>query len=197
MKFLLPIALSFVPHLALAASFEIDKSHSEVGFSVKHLVISTVKGSFRDFSGTLDFDPKNLQQTRFEAKIAAASIFTNDEKRDAHLREEDFFFAQKYPDVTFKSSSVVGNKPEKFQVQGDLSIRGVTRKVTLDVVFNGETQDAWGNTKAGFTGTTKINRKDYGIVWNKTLDAGGVTVGDEVTITLEIQAKKVTAAKKT
>lgn len=197
MKFLLPIALSFVPHLALAASFEIDKSHSEVGFSVKHLVISTVKGSFRDFSGTLDFDPKNLQQTRFEAKIAAASIFTNDEKRDAHLREEDFFFAQKYPDVTFKNSSVVGNKPEKFQVQGDLSIRGVTRKVTLDVVFNGETQDAWGNTKAGFTGTTKINRKDYGIVWNKTLDAGGVTVGDEVTITLEIQAKKVTAAKKT
>ncbi len=196
MKLLLPFALFALSTQLFAANYEIDKSHSEVGFSVKHLVISTVKGSFKDFSGKIEYDPKNLSKAKFEAKIAASSIYTNDEKRDAHLKDEDFFFAKKFPDVTFKSTEVLGSDPKKFQVKGDLTMRGVTKSVVLNVTFNGEIKDPWGNIKAGFTGTTTINRKDVGLVWNKALDAGGVTVGDEVMISLEIESKLITDNKK-
>jgi polyisoprenoid-binding protein YceI len=195
-KILFGLALSFLSPIISAAPYEIDRSHSEVGFSVKHLVISTVKGSFKDFSGEIDFDPKNVDKAKFAAKIKAASVFTNDEKRDEHLRNEDFFFTQKHPDILFKSTKVEGSKPEGFKVHGDLTMRGVTKPVVLDVTYNGEAKDPWGNLKAGFTAVTKINRKDFGIVWNKALDAGGVTVGDEVTIQLEIQAKKLSDTKK-
>jgi polyisoprenoid-binding protein YceI len=195
-KILFGLALTLASQMGSAAPYEIDRSHSEVGFAVKHLVVSTVKGSFKDFSGEIDFDPKSVEKSKFAAKIKAASVYTNDEKRDEHLRNEDFFFTQKHPDISFKSTKVEGSKPEGFKVHGDLTMRGVTKPVVLDVTYNGEVKDPWGNTKAGFTAVTKINRKDFGIVWNKTLDAGGLTVGEEVTIQLEIEAKKLTDAKK-
>lgn len=195
-KILFGLALTVSSSMISAAPYEIDRSHSEVGFAVKHLVISTVKGSFKDFSGEIDFDSKNLEKSKFTAKIKAASVFTNDEKRDEHLRNEDFFFTQKYPEILFKSTKVEGNKPEGFKVHGDLTMRGVTKPVVLDVTYNGEVKDPWGNIKAGFTAVTKINRKDFGIVWNKALDSGGLTVGDDVTIQLEIEAKKLSDAKK-
>ncbi len=196
MRNLLPIALFVFASQLQAATYEIDKSHSEVGFAVKHLVISTVHGSFKDFSGKLNYDPKNLAQTKFEAKIDASSVYTNDTKRDEHLRGEDFFFAKKFPEFIFKSTEVMGTDPKNFKVKGDLTMRGVTKVVVLDVGFNGEIKDAWGNTKSAFTATTQINRKDFGIVWNKALDAGGVTVSDEVAIKLEIQGKMLVDGKK-
>jgi len=197
MKKLIVLLSSFVAAFSIqAATYEIDRSHSEIGFAVKHLVISTVKGSFKDFSGELDFDPKSIDKSKFTAKIKSDSIFTNDDKRDEHLRNEDFFHAKKHPEISFQTTKVVGTKPEAFKIHGNLTMRGVTKPVIIDVAYNGEVQDAWGNTKAGFTGVTKINRKDFGIIWNKALDAGGVTVGDEVVITLEIQAKKQVEAKK-
>lgn len=195
-NFLFGLALTLVSQIGSAVPYEIDRSHSEVGFSVKHLVVSTVKGSFKDFSGEIDFDPKSIDKSKFTAKIKAASVFTNEEKRDEHLRGEDFFFTQKHPDISFKSTKVEGNKPEGFKVHGDLTMRGVTKPVILDVTYNGEVKDPWGNIKAGFTAVTKINRKDFGIVWNKVLDAGGLTVSEEVTIQLEIEAKKITDTKK-
>ena len=196
MRNLVSIALLVFASQLQAATYEIDKSHSEVGFAVKHLIISTIKGSFKDFSGKLNYDPKNLGQTKFEAKIDASSVYTNDTKRDEHLRDEDFFFVKKFPELTFKSTEVMGTDPKSFKVKGDLTMRGVTKVVVLDVSFNGEIKDAWGNTKSAFTATTRINRKDFGIVWNKTLDAGGLTVSDEVAINLEIQGKMLVDGKK-
>lgn len=195
MKILLLLGFLGLSTQIKAANYDIDKSHSEVGFTVKHLVISTIRGSFKDFSGKIEYDPKNLAKSQFEAKINASSVFTNDEKRDEHLRAEDFFWVKKHPDLSFKSTEVVGTDPKSFKVKGNLTIRGVTKPVVLDVTFNGEVKDPWGNTKAGFTGSTKINRKDFGIVWNKTLDAGGLTVGDDVNINLEIEAVMQVAKK--
>jgi polyisoprenoid-binding protein YceI len=163
-----------------AQNFKVDLSHSEVGFKVKHLMISNVKGNFSSFSGSYDLKDKKL--TALEGTIDVESIDTANEKRDNHLRSEDFFYAEKYPKMTFKMTKFSGNK-----AIGDLTIRGVTKPVTLEVEFNGMIEDPWGNTRSSITLEGEINRMDYGLKWNKALEAGGVVVGEEVKLEIELQ----------
>lgn len=169
------------------AVLKIDKSHSEVGFSIKHLMISNVKGKFQNYSGDLEFDPQTKSFTKFNATVEAASIDTANEKRDKHLRSEDFFNVTKFPELTFKMNSYESDGDEGV-LKGDLTIHGVTKKVKLNVEYNGMIKDHRGNTKAGFTIEGKINRKDFGLTWNKALEAGGVVVGDKVKIQIELEA---------
>ena len=173
-----------------AATYEIDSSHSAAHFSVRHLMISNVKGEFSKVTGTVVYDPNNVNATRIDATIDATTINTRDEQRDAHLRSADFFDTEKYPTLTFKSTQVSKSK-NKLRVTGDLTIHGVTREVILDVDGpTAEVKDPWGNTRVGATASTKINRKDWGLTWNSALETGGVLVGEEVTITLDIEAVK-------
>lgn len=168
------------------ATLEIDKGHSEVGFSIKHLMISNVKGKFHSYEGDLEFDTNTKTFTKFNAKIDAQSIDTGIEKRDDHLRNEDFFNVPQYPHITFTMKSYEADGDEG-KLIGDLTMHGVTKSVTLEVEFNGMVKDPWGKTKAGFTIEGKINRKDFGLNWNKALEAGGVVVGDQVKIEIELQ----------
>ncbi len=172
---------------AAAATYVLDKSHCNIGFSVKHLVISNVKGKFDDFEGSFDFDEAKKGLNSAQAAIKTASINSGDPKRDDHLRSPDFFDAEKFPEITFalKNSRSLGGG--KMQVTGDLTIRGVTKAVTLTGEFLGTANDPWGNKRAGFTAEGEIIRADYGMVWNKQLDGGGLVVGDKVKLQLEIE----------
>lgn len=171
----------------MSAAWEIDRAHSSVGFSVRHLVISDVKGTFGDFSATIEFDADKLEAGSVEMTVQVASIDTDEAKRDEHLRSPDFFDAENFPVMTFKSSKVHEVSGQSFKLTGDLTIRGITKEVTFDGTYRGVIDDPWGNTKAGFSATARINRQDFDVKWNKALDAGGVVVGDEVTITLELE----------
>jgi len=173
------------------AGWELDKSHSSVGFSVSHLVIANVKGSFGEFSGTFDFDAEKLESGMVEMTVQVASVDTDDAKRDDHLRSADFFDSETFPTMMFKSKKVHDVSGKNFKITGDLTIRDISKEVTFDCVFNGVVDDPWGNTKAGFSAETKINRQDFNVKWNKSLDAGGVVVGDEVKITLELELAMV------
>lgn len=170
-----------------AEVYEIDASHSQVGFRIRHLV-GKVPGRFTSFSGTIEFTPGKPSSWRTDAKIDAASINTDNEKRDGHLKSPDFFDAAQYPAITFKSTKVTEAKGETAKLHGDLTMHGVTKPVVLDLELGGTTKDPWGNTRAGFTATGVINRKDFGIVWNKALDAGGLMLGEEVALSLDIEA---------
>jgi polyisoprenoid-binding protein YceI len=176
------------PSLASASTWNIDPDHSSVGFSIKHLMVSNVKGSFDKFSGAVDLDDKNIAASKVSATIDAASIDTRVQKRDDHLRSPDFFDVAKYPNITFVSKQWSRGAKGAMKVAGDLTMHGVTRKVVLNVApFSKETRDPWGNTRRGTTATATINRKDFGIDWNKSLDTGGLMIGDQVDITLEIE----------
>lgn len=175
-----------------AATYKIDAAHSNVGFKVKHLAISTVRGNFGKFEGTLDFDPAKPSSLKAQATIDAKSIDTKEPKRDQHLMADDFFSAEKFPEIKFVSKKADLDKSGKGTLTGDLTIRGVTQPVTMDVEFLGTAKDPWGNNKASFSGTTKINRKDFGIKWNETLDNGGLVVSDEVDVILDIEANLMT-----
>lgn len=172
---------------AAAGTYVLDKSHCNIGFSVKHLVISNVKGKFDDFEGSFDFDETKKNINSAQAVIKVASINTGDPKRDDHLRSPDFFNAEQFPEVTFalKGSRSLGGG--KMQVSGDLTLHGVTKAVTLTGEFLGTANDPWGNKRAGFTAEGEIVRADYGMVWNKLLDGGGVVVGEKVKLQLEIE----------
>lgn len=170
-----------------AATWKADTVHSSVGFSVKHLVVSNVHGNFRAFDATVDFDGKNLENGWVEMTVQVASIDTDNNDRDNHLRSADFFDAVGSPTMTFKSTKVHDINGNKFKLTGDLTIRGVTKPVTFDCEFNGVINDPWGNTKAGFSATTTINRQDFKVSWNKALDSGGLVVGDDVTIDIELE----------
>ena len=180
---------------ASAAPYAIDPSHTDVGFSIKHLMISNVKGRFKKFSGTFDFDPAKNQLNNISVEIDTTTIDTNEPDRDKHLRSNDFFGVEKYPKMTFKSDKIEysGDKPVK--AIGTLKVRDKSKTVTLDLDYRGSIMDAWGNNKLAFAATTKIDRKDFGITWNKALDKGGVTVGDEVSIAIEGEANPVNAKK--
>ncbi len=181
------IALA-LPVLAFASTWTIDPDHSNVGFKVRHLMVSNVKGGFDKFTGNVEINDKDITQSKVEVNIDTNSINTNVQKRDAHLRSADFFDVAKFPAMTFVSKKVVKAGTDKLKVTGDLSLHGVTKEVVLDVEGpSKEIKDPWGNIRRGATATTKINRKDFGLVWNAALETGGVAVGDEITITLEIE----------
>ena len=180
-----------IPAYALASTWNIDPDHSNVGFKARHLMVSNVKGSFDKHSGTVDIDAKDITKSKIEVTIDTTSINTNLQKRDEHLRSADFFDVAKYPTMTFVSKKVTKGGKDKLKVTGDLTLHGVTREVVLDVEpLSKESKDPWGNIRRGTTASTKINRKDFGLTWNKELETGGVLVGDEITITLEIEAIK-------
>jgi polyisoprenoid-binding protein YceI len=188
-------ALSLLAALPLRAeTFAIDASHSEVGFQVRHLVSQT-RGRFNDFAGTVDLDPKNLASSSVDFKIKATSIDTNVADRDKHLRGADFFDVEKYPEITFKSKSVKAAGNDTYNVTGTLTMHGVSKDITLPVTYLGQAKDPWGNTRAGFEAATTLNRKDFGIVWNKALDAGGAMLGDDVKININLETVKKDPAK--
>jgi len=169
------------------AVLKIDKSHSEVGFSIKHLMITNVNGDFSDYDADIIYNVESKKFEKFNASVMTASIDTGIEKRDNHLRSADFFEVEKYPKMTFTMNSYTVDGTEG-SLTGDLTIHGVTKKVTFEVENNGMIKDPWGNTRTAFTLETKINRKDFGLNWNKALEAGGVLVGDKVKVTIEIEA---------
>lgn len=168
-------------------NWKLDPGHSEVTFKVKHMMITNVSGSFTEFdaSATTEGDDFTTAQLTFTAK--AASVNTNSEQRDNHLRSGEFFDAEKFPEITFKGTSFKNTGGEQYALEGDLSIRGVTKNIKLNVEFGGLNKDPWGQTKAGFTVSGKINRGDFGLSWNAALETGGVLVSDEVRILCEIQ----------
>ena len=169
-------------------TFTIDASHSRLAFVVRHLGFSKVRGSFEQFEGQVRMQAGDLSTLEAEATAQASTITTNEEKRDAHLRSGDFFDVETYPTITFKSTDVRNVSGNSFTLVGDLTMRGVTKRVELDAEFLGEGQDPWGGTRVGFEARTEINRKEFGLNWNAALEAGGFLVSDDVKIVLEIQA---------
>jgi polyisoprenoid-binding protein YceI len=174
-------------------SWQIDHAHSHVQFSVRHMMISKVRGRFERFSGTVELDEQNPTNSWVEVQIEAASIDTKSPDRDNHLRSPDFFNADQYPYVTFKSTRVEPIDDAHGRVVGDLTIRDVTREVVLEVEYAGQAQSPWGTTNAGFSAETKINRKDWGLNWNVALETGGWLVSDEITINIELELVKQVA----
>jgi polyisoprenoid-binding protein YceI len=178
-------------------TWTIDSSHTQAGFAVKHMMVSTVRGSFGKTEGTIEYDGKNVSSIKAEATIDTTTITTNNEKRDTHLKSPDFFDVAKFPTITFKSKKAEAAGAGKFKLTGDLTLRGVTKEVTLDVEGPSQALIAQGRARVGATATTKINRQDYGVSWSRSLDGGGVVVSDEVVITLELELVKPVAAAAT
>jgi polyisoprenoid-binding protein YceI len=172
---------------AAVRTFAIDKTHSEAIFQVRHLV-TKVRGRFTDLGGSIAFDEASPAASSVTFTIQAASIDTGTPDRDAHLRSADFLHVEQYPTLTFVSTAIEALGGDKFAVTGDLTMRGVTKRITLPVTFLGKAKDPWGNEKLGFEAETTINRKDYGLTWNAALETGGFLVGDEVKISVSIQA---------
>ena len=180
------IATIFAAQIAAAATYQIDPVHSQVEFSVDHLVVFKVNGAFNEYQGEIEADSASKSLTSTKAEIKVASIDTREPKRDGHLLSADFFDAENHPLMTFASKRVEGSGEHITDV-GDLTIRGTTKEVELKGSFRGENTDPWGNVRAGFSASTTINRHDYGLSWNKALETGGFVVGDDVTIRLEVQ----------
>jgi polyisoprenoid-binding protein YceI len=178
------------PIVSTTTTWEIDTSHTVAEFGVKHLMVSTTKGRFSDVTGTIELDESDVTRSRVDVSIGVASITTHDERRDAHLKSDDFFAADTYPKLTFTSTKVEANGEDRLNVTGDLTIRGVTRPVTLDVEFNGRATSPWGAEVIAYSAQTTINRKDFGLNWNLALEAGGVTVGEKVKISIDAEAIK-------
>jgi polyisoprenoid-binding protein YceI len=172
---------------AAADKFMIDKTHSSIQFSVSHMVISKIKGEFGDYTGSIVYDDKDITKSSFDVTIQVASIDTKDEKRDEHLRKPDFFDASTYPEITFKSKRVE-KSGDGFVAIGDLTMRGVTKEISMPFTVAGVITDPWGNTRMGASATLKLNRQDYGISFSQKLDNGGLMVGDNVDIEIEIEA---------
>jgi polyisoprenoid-binding protein YceI len=170
------------------STWNIDPVHSTAQFKVKHMMISNVKGEFTSVTGSLELNNNDITKSKVEASIDATTINTRDSQRDAHLKSADFFDVEKFPAISFKSTSISQQTPGELTVTGDLTIHGVTRKVVFDVEGPSMPQkDPWGNTRIGFSATTRINRKDFGLTWNTALETGGILVGDEVTISLDVE----------
>jgi len=178
----------------IATNWQIDAAHTNVEFAVRHLMISTVKGRFGDVSGTLSLDPNDPTAATAEVTIKTASIDTRQEQRDAHLRSADFFEAEKYPLITFRSKSIEGDTESDFLVYGDLTIRDVTREIVLNVTREGQVADPWGGQRVAFSATGKIDRKAFGLTYNQALETGGVVVGDEIKISVDAEFTAVSEA---
>ena len=178
------------PRETSRSTWSIDPSHSTVEFGVKHLVFTTQKGRFAALKGDIVLDEADLSQSSVTAEIDAASVDTGNAERDAHLRSADFLDAETYPTLSFRSTSIQPTADGRSRIAGDLTIRGVMREVVLDAEYNGRVQDPWGGTRAGFSATAAIDRRDFGLSWNVPLEAGGLLVGDQVKVSLEIEAIK-------
>ncbi len=188
------IAFAFAAALAastaLAAEIQtVDRTHSTVGFSIKHLM-SRVTGTFDDYTMTLTLERANPGASTVEFRIKAASINTLNAKRDEHLRSPDFFDVAKFPEIVFKSTKVVAKGQDQYEVTGDFTMRGVTKSLTLPVAYLGSMKDPWGNEKSGFEIQATLNRKDFGIIWNTALDSGGFVLGDDVSVRINLQTQK-------
>lgn len=171
-----------------AEKWNFDTVHSTVGFSVRHLMITKVHGAFKKWSGSLLFDQANPTASKIDVKIETASVDTREEQRDAHLRSADFFDVEKYPEMTFDSTSIVAKGGDEYEVTGNFTLKGVTKPVTLQVEHLGMGKDPYGGTRVGFTAKGAINRSDYGLTFNIPLDGGGLAVSDKVDINLDVQA---------
>jgi polyisoprenoid-binding protein YceI len=183
------VAFAFAPAARAANTFTADKAHTSVGFSVRHMM-SQVRGSFGDFSMTIVKDDANPAGSSVDFKIQAASVTTANEMRDKHLRSEDFFFVEKFPEITFKSTKIEKVSDTEYRATGEFTMRGVTKVLTLPVTYLGEMKGMDGKSLIGFSVTTKLDRKEFGFNWNKALDNGGLLLSDEVTIEINIEAKQ-------
>lgn len=186
--------MASTPASVTSTAWQLDPSHLEIGFAVRHLMISTVKGRFSAGSARVTTEGDDFATAKIEVSIPVSSIDTREPKRDAHLRSADFFDAERFPAITFKSRRVMPLGKAHYQLVGDLTIRDVTREVTLDVHTQGFVRDPWGNERAGFSADGVINRRDYGLTWNMALETGGVMVGDEVQLTFDLELTKQRAA---
>lgn len=184
---------SALPLEQLEGVWKIDPSHTTVQFAVKHMAFTTVRGRFNAVQGTITLRGGDLASATVEAEIDAASVETGDAQRDQHLRSADFFDVERFPKLTFRSTQIRPLGDGRFAVVGALTIRDVTREISLEASFDGAGKDPWGNLRAGFSATTAISRKDFGLTWNQVLETGGVLVSDEVKITLELEAIKQAA----
>jgi polyisoprenoid-binding protein YceI len=197
-KTLLSVLLLLIPALAHSAEYSIDPNHSSAQFTVRHLMVSNVKGAFSKVTGTINYDPNNLAASNVDATIDVSTVDTRQPQRDADLRSPNFFDVAKYPTMTFKSTQFY-REGEQIKVKGDLTMHGVTKQVVLDVDGpSPEVKDPWGNQRVGASISTKINRHDWGLNYSKTMETGGVVVGDEITISIDLEAvkKKAEAAAK-
>jgi len=191
-KAMFTAAIMVLPSLATATKWNIDADHSNVGFSVSHLMVSHVKGNFNKYSGIVDINDKDITKSKVDVTIDASSINTNVQKRDEHLKSADFFDVAKYPTLTFVSKKWTKAAKGALNVTGDLTIHGVTKSVVLEVSpFSKEIKDPWGNIRRGTSASTTIMRKDFGLVWNQALETGGVAVGEEINISLDVELIKL------
>ncbi len=178
---------------SLTGSYTLDPAHSRVGFSARHAMVTKVRGAFNDVAGSGYLDEANPANSHLELTIKAASIDTRNADRDAHLRSNDFLAMDEHPEITFRSTAVTKQGADRYLVTGDLTVRGVTRPVTVEFEFTGSAVDPWGNLRIGFEGATTINRKDWGVNWNAALEAGGVLVSEKVNLEFEVAAVKAAA----
>ena len=175
-------------------AWRIDNSHSQVQFTVRHMMISNVRGRFTAFTGTVDFNEAEPKKSTVEVNIEAGSIDTRDANRDNHLRSPDFFDAERFPYLTFRSTKIEKVDEQTGRITGDLTIRGITHPVTLEVEYAGQSK-MWGSTSAGFSASTKISRREWGLTWNQNLESGGILVGDQIKIDIELEIVKVAEAE--
>jgi polyisoprenoid-binding protein YceI len=189
----LAAALAVASPTLAADTYQFDKAHTTVGFQVRH-IFTNVGGRFTDFAGTINVDRASPERSSVEFTIHAKSIDTNEPRRDEHLRSAEFFDVANHPAITFKSTSLKPNGKDSWLVTGDLTMRGVSKQVTLPVTLLGEGKDPWGNEKLGLETTVTLNRKEFGLTWNKTLETGGLLVGDEVKVQIAIEANKAKPA---
>ena len=190
LKFLATLLITISTLTFSQTTWTVDKSHSKVGFSVSHLVITDVDGFFKDYEAQISSNGDDFSTANVELKVNTSSIFTDNEKRDDHLRSDDFFNSEKYPQMTFKGKSMKKVGDKKYKLTGDFTIRDVTKQITLDVTYNGMVKDPWGNTKAGFKITGEIDRFDYNLKWDKAIEAGSLVVGKDVELVIDLQLVK-------
>lgn len=181
---------STINQSAATTTWTLDPAHTLVEFAAKHLMITTVKGRFTDVSGTINMNDADPAASSVKAVIKAGSIDTRTDQRDTHLKSADFLEVERYPDITFASTKVEPTGEGRFRIAGDLTIHGVTKQVVLEMTDDGRTKDPWGGVRAGFSATTRIDRRDFGLTWNQMLETGGVVVSNEIRITIEAEAVK-------
>ena len=183
------LLISFIS-ITAQTKWNVDKAHSKVMFSVTHLVISEVTGEFKDFTGSIESSKDDFTDAKIDFTVDVNSINTDNDQRDKHLKSDDFFNAEKFPQITFKGKSLKKVKGNEYKLTGDFTMRDVTKQITLDVVYNGTVKDPWGNTKAGFKIIGKVDRFDYNLKWNALIEAGGAVVGKVVTMTVNLELQK-------